>query len=248
MKISLITVCYRPGEQLAETLDSVLAQSHADIETILVDGASPDDVTKHVIARYRDRMSKVLVEPDDGVYHAMDKGVRMATGDVIGFVNAGDTLMHRDVMREVAAAFTDDVDAVYGDIDMVEAGDVTRVKRRWLSGAYDRANFRKGWMPPHVATFIRKRVYDAHGSFNKALAIGADYEIMFRFMYHHRINVKHVPATWVRFRLGGLSNGSLRHILRANREVRRAWGINGEKAPPLLITRKLLSKVLQFLH
>lgn len=248
MKVSLITVCYRPGRQLAETLDSILAQSHPAIETILVDGASPDAETQQVIARYRARLSTVLVEPDDGVYHTMAKGVALATGEVIGFVNAGDTLMHGDVVREVADAFAEGVDAVYGDIDMVDARDTRRVRRRWVSGPYDRNRFRKGWMPPHVATFIRRRIYEQYGSFNTTLDIAADYEVMFRFMYRHRIAVRYVPSTWVRFRLGGLSNGSLQHVLRANTQVRRSWRLNGIAAPPLLVTRKLLSKVLQFLH
>lgn len=248
MKVSLITVCYRPGMQLAETLESVLAQAHPAVETILIDGASPDAATREVIDRYRGRLSQVLVEPDDGVYHAMAKGVSMATGEVIGFVNAGDMLMGPEVIAEVAAAFTPGVEAVYGDIVMVDADDVQRVRRRWVSGPYDRRNFRKGWMPPHVATFIRKDVYDRLGSFDLSLDIAADYEVMFRFMYHHGIAVKYVPRTWVRFRLGGLSNGSLRHVLRANMQVRRSWRMNGERPPPLLVTRKLISKVLQFLH
>jgi glycosyltransferase len=122
------------------------------------------------------------------------------------------------------------------------------VHRTWLSGAYRRENFRKGWMPPHVGTFIRKSVYDRFGHFNTDLRIGADYEILLRFLYKHRIPAVHLPEVVVRFRLGGMSNGNLRQILQANREVRRSWGLNGLKAPPLLVTRKLWSKVMQFFH
>lgn len=137
-------------------------------------------------------------------------------------------------------------DAVYGDIIMVDQHDIHKVHRTWLSGTYHRENFRKGWMPPHVGTFIRKSVYDRLGHFNTDLRIGADYEILLRFLYKHKVPTVHLREVLVRFRLGGMSNGSIMHILKANREVRASWGINGLSAPPLLVTRKLWSKVLQF--
>ena len=248
MKVSLITVCYNAGPVLAETLDSVLAQSHKDIEMIVVDGASTDG-TVDILARYSERLDHCISEPDKGIYDAMNKGLKLATGDVIGFVNAGDLLMTPEVILQVVAAFEGaPVDAVYGDIIMVDENDITQVKRTWRSGGYDRERFRQGWMPPHIATFIRKSVYDTYGHFNTDLRIAADYEILFRFLYKHRIPTTHLPEILVRFRLGGMSNGSVKHVLKANTEVRRSWGLNGFQAPPLLVTRKLWSKVMQFFH
>lgn len=179
----------------------------------------------------------------------MNKGLRAATGEVIGFVNAGDLLMTPETIAHVVDAFQrSHAEAVYGDIIMVDEHDIHKVHRTWLSGTYHRENFRRGWMPPHVGTFIRKSAYDRYGHFNTDLRIGADYEILLRFLYRHRIATVHLREVLVRFRLGGMSNGSLRHILKANREVRASWGINGLSAPPLLVTRKLWSKVLQFFH
>lgn len=253
MKVSLITVCRNVAPVIAETLDSVLAQTHPDIELIVIDGASSDG-TLEILGRYRSASGKrgidILVsEPDKGIYDAMNKGLARATGEVIGFVNAGDLLMTPETIAQVVAAFQrSHADAVYGDIIMVDEKDIHKVHRTWLSGTYHRENFRKGWMPPHVGTFIRKSVYDRFGRFNTDLRIGADYEILLRFLYKHQIPTVHLREVLVRFRLGGMSNGNLKLIMRANREVRRSWGLNGLQAPPLLVTRKLWSKVMQFFH
>jgi len=253
MKATLITVCRNVAPVIAETLDSILAQTHPDIELIVIDGASTDG-TVEILERYRASSGKrgidILVsEPDKGIYDAMNKGLARATGDIIGFVNAGDLLMTKDTIAQVAAAFKrSHADAVYGDIIMVDEKDIYRVHRTWLSGTYHRENFRKGWMPPHVGTFIRRSVYDSFGHFNTDLRIGADYEILLRFLYKQQVPTVHLREVLVRFRLGGMSNGNVRQIFQANREVRRSWKLNGLQAPPLLVTRKLWSKVMQFFH
>lgn len=245
MKVSLITVCRNAADVLGGTLDSVLAQDHPDIEVIVIDGASTD-ATAQVLEQYRDRLAHCVSEPDGGIYDAMNKGLRAATGDIIGFVNAGDTLWDDGAIAAVVQAFADtSVEAVYGDIIMVEEHDVQRVKRVWKAGAYERLNFHRGWMPPHVSTFFRKAVYDRHGHFRDDLRIAADYEILFRFLYKESVAAAHVDRVLVRFRLGGMSNGSFAHIMRANAEVRKAWRLNGLQAPPFLVLRKLTSKVLQ---
>ncbi|MDX9751381.1 MAG: glycosyltransferase family 2 protein [Flavobacteriales bacterium] len=247
MKVSLITVCRNAAPVITGTLESIHAQTHPHIEHIVIDGASTDG-TVELLHGHRDRPAVLVSEPDKGIYDAMNKGLRRATGDVIGFVNAGDLLMAPDTIARVAAAFArSGADAVYGDIIMVDEHDIHKVRRTWRSGAYRRENFRQGWMPPHVATFFRREVYDRHGHFNTDLRIGADYEILLRFLYKERVSAVHLPETLVRFRLGGMSNGSIRHIIKANREVRASWGLNGLKAPPLLVVRKLWSKVMQFL-
>lgn len=251
MKVTLITVCRNVAPVIRETLDSILAQTHPDIELVVIDGASTDG-TVEILQDLRSAPGKhgittLVSEPDKGIYDAMNKGLRLATGEVIGFVNAGDLLMTSEVIAQVVGAFQRaHVDAVYGDIIMVDEHDIYKVHRTWLSGTYHRSNFRKGWMPPHVGTFIRKSVYDRFGLFNTQLRIGADYEILLRFLYKHEIPTIHLREVLVRFRLGGMSNGSVKHILKANREVRAAWGLNGLQAPPLLVTRKLWSKVMQF--
>jgi len=219
----------------------------------VIDGASTDG-TLEILEGLRSAPDKrgittLVSEPDKGIYDAMNKGLARATGEVIGFVNAGDLLMTPQVVAQVVAAFQRaHVDAVYGDIIMVDEHDIYKVHRTWISGTYHRENFRRGWMPPHVGTFLRKSVYDRYGHFNTSLRIGADYEILLRFLYKHQVRTIHMREVLVRFRLGGMSNGSVRHILQANREVRASWGLNGLQAPPLLVTRKLWSKVMQFFH
>lgn len=255
MKVTLITVCRNVAPVIEDTLKSIHGQTYPDVEHIVIDGASTDG-TVDLLDRHRAGGSNgargidILVsEPDAGIYDAMNKGLRLATGDIIGFVNAGDQLMNEEVLGDVVEAFKrSHAEAVYGDIIMVDEHDIHKVHRTWLSGTYHRENFRKGWMPPHVATFFKRRLYDEHGHFNTDLRIGADYEILLRFLYKHKVPAVHLRKVLMRFRLGGMSNGSVRHILKANREVRASWALNGLKAPPLLITRKLWSKVMQFFH
>jgi glycosyltransferase len=261
MKVTLITVCRNVAPVIRETMDSILAQTHPEIELIVIDGASTDgtvEILREYTVAERGRravsdagrgISTLVSEADKGIYDAMNKGLARATGEIIGFVNAGDLLMTPNVIAQVVSAFQRaHVDAVYGDIIMVDEHDIHKVHRTWISGTYHRENFRRGWMPPHVGTFIRKSVYDRFGHFNTDLRIGADYEILLRFLYKHQVRTVHMREVLVRFRLGGMSNGSVRHILRANREVRRSWALNDLQAPPLLVTRKLWSKVMQFFH
>lgn len=249
MKVTIITVCYRAGGQLAETIDSVRTQTHPDIEHIVVDGASPDEPTRAVLARYADGRCRMVSEPDQGVYDAMNKGLRMATGEVVGFMNAGDLLAAPDVVARLVAEFQRaPVDALFGDAYMVDPADISRVRRYWKERPYDRDRFLQGWMPPHLGTYIRRAVYQRLGAFRTDLKVAADYELLLRFFYFGRITARHIPLVVVRFRLGGASNRDPLHIWRANREVRRAWQLNGQRPPFLIELRKPLGKLLQYLH
>lgn len=248
MKVSVITICYNAASEIDETIRSVMVQDHADIEHIVIDGGSTDG-TQERIERYMECIAHVVSEKDKGVYDAMNKGLRLATGEVVAFVNAGDMMATRNTVSYMVRAFAEqDADAIYGDALMVDPNDITKVKRFWKGGEYDRANFRKGWMPPHLGTYIRKNAYDRFGRFNTELKVSADYELMFRFLYKHRLRARYVPKVLVRFRLGGVSNRSLAHVWRANMEVYRAWKLNGEPVSPLIILMKPLRKVLQMVR
>lgn len=245
MKVSVITICYNAASEIDETIRSVMVQDHADIEHIVIDGGSTDG-TQERVERYAECIAQFVSEKDKGVYDAMNKGLRLATGEVVAFVNAGDMMATRNTVSYMVRAFAEqDADAIYGDALMVDPNDITKVKRFWKGGEYDRANFRKGWMPPHLGTYIRKSAYDRLGLFNTELKVSADYELMFRFLYKHRLRARYVPKVLVRFRLGGVSNRSLAHVWRANVEVYRAWKLNGEPVSPLIILMKPLRKVLQ---
>ncbi|MBK7555464.1 MAG: glycosyltransferase [Flavobacteriales bacterium] len=247
MKVSIITVCFNAVAHIDETLRSVVMQDHRDIEHIVIDGGSADG-TQAKIERYREVLAHVVSEPDAGVYDAMNKGLRLATGEVIAFVNAGDMIARRDVVSSMVKEFAKgDADVIYGDALMVDPTDITNVKRFWKGGEYHRNNFKKGWMPPHLATYIRRSAYDRYGHFRDDLKVSADYELMFRFLYKQRLPARYVPKVLVRFRLGGVSNRSLAHIWRANVEVYKAWKLNGERVSPLIVLRKPLGKLLQYL-
>lgn len=246
MKFSLITVSFNNSAHIRETIESVLGQSHPDIEYIVVDGASTDG-TVDIVKEFGQRIHTFIFEKDDGVYHAMNKGVAVATGDVIGFVNADDMLASTDVIASLNHEFErTGADAVYGDAYMVDPDDVSNVKRFWRGGEYAKAKFRKGWMPPHLGTYIKRECYEKLGSFRQDLAISADYELMLRFMYKNEISVHYFEKVIVRFRLGGVSNRSLSHIWRANQQVKEAWRLNDLKAPALISLRKPFGKVLQY--
>ena len=248
MKVSVITICYNAASEIDETIRSVMIQDHADIEHIVIDGGSTDG-TQAKIMRYSECIAHYVSEKDEGVYDAMNKGLKLATGEVVAFVNAGDMMATRNTVSYMVKSFEEqDADVIYGDALMVAPDDITKVKRFWKGGAYDRANFRKGWMPPHLGTYIRKSANDAYGLFNTDLKVSADYELMFRFLYKHRLRARYVPKVLVRFRLGGVSNRSLAHVWRANVEVYKAWKLNGESVSPLIILRKPLRKVLQMVR
>lgn len=247
MKISIITVCFNAEAHIDETLRSVVMQDHRDIEHIVVDGGSTDG-TMSKVERYREVLAHVVSERDKGVYDAMNKGLRLATGEVVAFVNAGDMIARRDVLSAMVKEFErNDADVIYGDALMVDPEDITKVKRFWKGGDYDRENFRKGWMPPHLGTYIRRSAYQRFGHFREDLKVSADYELMFRFLYKHRLRARYVPKVLVRFRLGGVSNRSLAHVWRANLEVFKAWKLNGEQVSPLIVVRKPISKLWQYL-
>jgi glycosyltransferase involved in cell wall biosynthesis len=204
MKVSIITICFNAVEHIDETLRSVVMQDHRDIEHIVIDGGSTDG-TQEKIERYREVIAHVVSEKDAGVYDAMNKGLALATGGIIAFVNAGDMIARRDVISSLVKEFAkDDADVIYGDALMVDPADITKVKRFWKGGAYSRNNFKKGWMPPHLATYIRRSAYDHFGHFREDLKVSADYELMFRFLYKQRLAARYVPRVLVRFRLGGV--------------------------------------------
>lgn len=223
-------------------------QEHKDIELIIVDGGSTDG-TLDKIDRYNEVIAHFVSEPDKGIYDAMNKGLALAQGDVIGFVNAGDMIARYDVVSAISKEFeTCDADAIYGDAIMVDPHDIRRIKRFWKGGEYKKERFRNGWMPPHLGTYIRRSVYDQYGHFNTTLTVAADYELLLRIMYKHDIKVRYVTRVLVRFRLGGASNASLKHIYKANKEVYKAWKMNGLQISPMIMIRKPLGKLVQYLR
>lgn len=246
MKISVITACYNNADTIGDTLRSVLEQDFPDIEYIIVDGASSDN-TMAIVNEFSGRISKIVSEKDGGIYFALNKGIALATGDVIAFLHADDFYAGPQVLSQVMKAFEENkTDSVYGDLHYVDRFDTNKIVRAWKSCAYYDGIFRKGWMPPHPAFFLKKKCYDQFGVFNTSFRSAADYELMLRMLHKEKISTVYLPEVLVKMRTGGTSNVSLKNRIRANKEDRRAWKINGLKPGLFTLTRKPLSKLVQF--
>ena len=246
MKISVITATYNSAATVRDTLTSIRQQDHPDIEHIIVDGRSSDG-TLEIVADFP-HVARFVSEKDKGIYDAMNKGIRMATGEVIGILNSDDIYIDRSVLSAVAKAFADPaVMTVYADLQYVHPDDLDRVQRTWITGPFRKNSFYYGWMPPHPTFFVRKEVYDRIGLFNTDLRTAADYELMLRILVKHGIPTFYIPRVIVKMRAGGMSNASLRARLRANREDRLAWKLNGLKPYFFTLYLKPLRKITQFI-
>jgi glycosyltransferase involved in cell wall biosynthesis len=247
MKFSIITVSFNSLNTIADTVHSISTQSYPDIEYLVIDGASADGTLK-LLNSLNDKIDILISEADDGIYDAMNKGIGMASGDVIGILNSDDIYADELVLSDVAKLFENpEIDAVYADLVYVEKNDTNKVKRKWISGKYTQGDFRKGWMPPHPTFFVRKSVYEKYGKFNLDFISAADYELMLRFIHKHQIKIAYLPRVIIKMRMGGQSNVTIKNRLKANREDQKAWEINGLKPGKFTFIRKPLSKLGQFL-
>lgn len=245
LRFSLITPAFNSALTIRDTLAGIGGQDYPDIEHIVIDGVSKDD-TLSIVAEYP-RVSKVVSEPDKGLYDAMNKGIRLAGGDVIGIINSDDYYTHPGVISSVAKKMNETgADTLYADLQYVDAVDTERVVRTWRAGEYKPGCFYKGWMPPHPTFFVRRALYEQYGLFDPALRFSADYELMLRLLFLHRRSVCYLPEVIVRMRAGGASNASLRNRLQANREDRLAWKMNGLQPRFYTLYMKPLSKVGQY--
>ena len=251
MKISIVTIAFNAEATIAAAVQSVVNQSGDafELEYIIVDGASTDG-TLAAIEPYRHRITTVISEPDQGLYDAMNKGVAAATGAFIGILNADDVYAHNNVLQRVAQTLLSTAaDSLYGDLVYVNATD--EVVRNWQSGGFrdgkfHRTGFLNGWMPPHPTIFLRKSAYDVHGAFNLALKSAADYELMLRMLFKHQLSTAYLGEVLVRMRTGGVSNANWTNRLKANREDRMAWRLNGLQPRPWTLLMKPLRKLVQW--
>ena len=249
MKISFITVVFNAVETIEDTLKSVIEQDHDDIEHLIIDGASTDG-TMDIIDRYRDNLAGVISEPDQGIYDAMNKGIELASGEVIGTLNADDWYADSGVLSRVARAFTEEknLDAVYGDIVYVSRDDPDKIVRYWVSGPYREGLFKQGWMPAHPSFFVKKDIYHRYGKFDLEYKIQSDFELTMRFIAVNKINTRYLPGVMVKMRMGGVTNSRISNIIKGNLESYRASKKHGIAATPFFIIRKVLSRLPQFFH
>lgn len=245
MKISIITACFNAEKTIRHTIESVLSQGYDDIQYIVVDGASTDG-TIGIVKQYKNQISKIISEPDSGIYEALNKGVKFASGDVIGFLHADDIYANKNVIENVTQCIeVEQVDSCYGDLVYIDNKNQGKIIRYWQSCAYERDLFKKGWMPPHPTFFVKKIVYDKYGNFYTELKIAADYDLVLRFLYKHRISTYYLPEVLVKMRVGGKSNRSLRNILLKSKEDYLALKENGVGGLHTLLLKNII-KIPQF--
>ena len=246
MKISIITITYNSEKSLPRTLDSVQSQTYDEIEHIIVDGASTDG-TKAMIEAYAKTHQNVrwISEPDEGIYNALNKGIRMATGDVIGFLHSDDVFFSPDSVAQIAAAFADEtVDVVYGDLQYCNGDKVTR---RWVSNAFDPKALKFGWMPPHPTVYVRKKVYEQVGPYDEWFRISADYDMILR-IFTAGYKSLYIPKVLVSMETGGASNRNTKARLSKTQEDFIVLKKNHVGAGLLTVACKQLRKVRQFLR
>lgn len=247
LKISVVTVCYNSAATIARTLRSVATQSWPQVEHIVVDGASRDD-TLAVIDANRTRVATLLSEPDKGIYDAMNKGVALATGDVVVFLNADDFYADDGVLARVATAMSNErLDALYGDVEFFGAAD-DRVVRRYNSSRFTPSRIGWGWMPAHPALFVRRALFERFGSFRTDYRIAGDFEFIARVFQHRELRHRHWPEVLVRMQMGGVSTSGWRATVLLNREMMRACRANAIPTGWLRMLSRYPLKMLEFLR
>ena len=248
MKVSIVTVTYNSAQTLVDAMKSVLEQTYHDIEYIIVDGASTDstiDVIRQYEPQFKNRL-KWISEKDDGIYDAMNKGIQLATGDVVGILNSDDYFTSSDVIARMVAAFSDGVDAVYGDVHFIHDGEPNKCIRYYSSKHFRPFWLRFGFMPAHPSFYCRRGVYERAGYYKTDYAIGSDYEMMVRLFKVHHINARYIPMDFVTMRTGGASTRNVQSRLALIKDDVRSCRENGVYTNIPMICMKFLYKVFEF--
>lgn len=250
MKVSLITVTYNSDKTLRDTINSVLAQTYEDIEYIVVDGLSKDktvDIIREYEPQFVGRM-KWISEKDSGLYDAMNKGIRMATGDVVGILNSDDFFTSKDVIEKVVAGFTKDTDAVYGDIHFVNPDNLQRCVRYYSSRIFKRSLMKMGFIPAHPSFYCRKECFEKFGYYKTNYKIAADFDLLLRFIYVHQIRIKYLPVDMVTMRLGGASTDGWKSRQVMMNEHLRSFKENGVKTNRFWLSLRYFYKITEYVR
>ena len=245
MKVSIITVTYNSAATLRDTIDSVLNQTYLNIEYIVVDGLSNDhtiDIVKEYVSKFDGRM-KFVSEQDKGIYDAMNKGIEMATGDVVGILNSDDLLFDDHVIADIVHTLCEyKVDCVYGDLVFVKADDIDNPIRSWLGSQYSKDAFLKGWAPAHPTFYVKRECYIKYGLYDISMKVSADFDLMIRFLAKYSITNKYMRRNIVKMRYGGESTGSIKSIYIGNMTIKKSFKKNGLVMPRFYFIRRLFPK------
>ncbi len=243
MTLTIITVCYNSSQYIRSSIESVLSQSYIDIEYIIIDGASTDG-TLAIINEYADRIAHIISEPDKGIYDAMNKGIALATGDVIGILNSDDFYPHSEVISNVVKVFerNPDIDMVLGNVEFVNPDNLQQVVRQYSSFNFSPWKLRFGFMPAHPAAFIKKSAYDLVGKYKLGYIIAADFDMFVRLLLINKLTFTKINDVFVRMRIGGVSTSGIRSNFIASSEMLRALRSNSIYSNSLFISIRLLVK------
>ena len=251
MKTSIITVSFNSASTIQDTIESVIGQSNRFIEHIIIDGASTDG-TVDVIKGAADKVNPTLIwksEPDNGIYDAMNKGINLASGDIVGLLNADDFYSDTKVIDKVVDVFQKSkVEAVFGDLIVVDPNDLGRTVRTYKSNKWHPDRFGKGYMPAHPTFFTWKRNYEKFGLFETDYKIAADYEMLIRLLYTNKLSYKYLPGTMVKMRKGGVSSRGVRSNITLNNEIIRACRRHGIQTSTWKIYPKYFRKIFELIN
>lgn len=244
MKVSIITVVFNNSSTIRMAIDSVLNQTYKNIEYIVVDGASTDG-TVDIIKSYGTQISKFISEPDKGIYNAMNKGVRLASGDFVGILNADDCLYSNDVIQSMVNRIDDTIDAVYGDVEFFSDKDLSRSVRYYSSKKFNIERFKYGFMPAHPSFYVRKKYFDLFGCYKEDYRIASDFDLLIRFLHSNKIKSKYIEMPFVKMRTGGVSNKNIMSRVLLNKEILRACKENNIKTNLFNIYSKYFIKIFE---
>jgi glycosyltransferase involved in cell wall biosynthesis len=247
MKVSIITVALNNAEYIETCIQSVINQAYENIEHIVIDGGSTDG-TIDVIKKYEDKINVWISEPDNGIYDAMNKGINIASGEIVGILNSDDMYHHPFVINKVKTIMDNPSnDACYGDLIYVYRDNIDSVVRYWKSCQYKKSLLKKGWVLPHPTFFVRKKIYEKYDVFDLNYPLAADYELIVRFLSRFKIRTEYIPEIMIKMRTGGATNKSLTNIIKQNLEIFKACKKNNlEIFYPLFLTNKFINRVQQF--
>lgn len=251
LKISLITVTFNSERTLRDTFESVLAQSYSNLDYIVIDGNSIDntlEIIKEYVPLFKGNL-KWISEKDNGIYHAMNKGIELATGDIVGILNSDDVFFNKTILADIVQTFcNNNIDAIYGDLLFVKANDLNTVIRTWKGSQYPSCGFKYGWHPAHPTFYVKRDIYEKYGNFDTSFNVSADFELMLRFIQKYKISTYYLDKTIVKMRMGGESTSSLIKIIEGNKNVMRAFKKNGISISPFYPIFRLTPKVYNIIN
>lgn len=246
MTISIITATYNSSAYIADCISSINEQTYQNIEHIIIDGLSQDN-TLEIINKTPNKVTKIVSEHDNGLYDAMNKGITIANGDIIGILNSDDVLSSNNILSKIATTFENEqCDAIFGDLDFVSPSGTEKIIRKWKSSPFLIGSFARGWHPPHPTLYVKKDIYEKYGLFDISLNVSADFELMLRLFEKHRIRTVYINDVLVKMRYGGESTGSIKKIIQGNVNIIKAFKKNEIPISFMYPLHRLASKIKQF--